>query len=536
MFIRKLLKRKDQINMTISDITRCIRNAHKRIFYRNTKLSGIARFLLMTHTPLKGEKVIFQHDSKDDSFNWRYDKNDKKHFITSTEKIHNVVNVKTKNSLALTTNFMKEVYRHELGHALYTERDSDILIQELKKFNIPFNLFNLFEDCFIEFKIVKDFPQFGKFFWHRYIDILDEAHTASEALYSLKLKEAMIRMHNSKSGNLTRFLPDVKFNSGLKEKVIYISNTQRKSEINSRLAITKYYREYCESDNIYLKADILNRWVLTFGSDVPHHYEGQNKVQGYQDQEKPKQSQIGNSNSDKGITSNIDYDNIENRGFGITEGERSLTNRIFSSLRPICKKAYSIRNAISTSGSRLYIKNAITRLENAFRSYRKTGSKLKMICFVDFSGSMRQTIMHLGGKEFLGALKLLSDRNIIDLKMIISFNEHNYDITNDSLSKIMEIEPCGSHENFDNNLKKYDSELKDQDLVLLFTDGYLTGNIPNEENYRRRGINLIASCICEKEYISKIRSYCDQYFTKSFIDSSPISLAKRLLEYSLKKV
>ena len=230
--------------MKLSDITRCIKNAHKRIFYRNTKLSGIARFLLMSQTPLKGEKVIFQHDPKDESFNWRYCKNEKKHFITSTEKIHNVVNVKTKNSLALTTNFMKEVYRHELAHALYTERDSSILITQLKKFNIPFNLFNLFEDCFIEFKIIKDFPQFGKFFWHRYIDILDEAHTASEALYSLKLKEAMIRMHNSKSGNLTRFLPDVKFNSGLKEKVIYISNTQRKSEINSRLAITKYYREY----------------------------------------------------------------------------------------------------------------------------------------------------------------------------------------------------------------------------------------------------------------------------------------------------
>jgi len=521
--------------MKISDIYQCIRNAHKRIFYRNKKLSGIARFLLTNSSNINSEKVIFKHDSSDDSFNWRYDMNDKKHYITSTEKIHSYVNVKTKNSLSLTTNFLKEVYRHELGHALYTERDSEKLIGELKKFNIPFSLFNLFEDCNIEYKIVNDFPQFGKFFWHRYMDIPEESDNASEALYTLKLKEAMYRMTNSKSGNLTRFLPKLKFNSGLKEKVIFMNSIQRPSEINSRLAIIKYYREYCEADNIFVKADIIKRWISTFGSEIPNHYEGQNKIHGNEDKKKKAGSKIGNVNSDKGITSNIDYDNIDNRGFGITEGERSLTNRIFSSLRPICKKAYSVRNAISTSGSRLYIKNAITRLENAFRSYRKTGSKLKMICFVDFSGSMRNTFLHLGGKEFLGALKLLNERNIIDLKMIISYNAYNYDITNHSISKLMELEPCGNHENFDNNLKKYDSDLKPQDLVLLFTDGYLTGNIPNEESYRRRGINLIASCICEKSQVSKIRRYCDQYFTKSFIDTSPISLAKRLLEYSMKK-
>ena len=119
--------------------------------------------------------------------------------------------------------------------------------------------------------------------------------------------------------------------------------------------------------------------------------------------------------------------------------------------------------------------------------------------------------------------------------MVISFNQFNYDITNRPLNDLMNIEPCGGHENFDNNLKKYDAILAKQDLCL-FTDGYLTGNIPDEPSYRKRGINLIASCICEESEVSRMRDACNSYFTKSFIDTNALSVSKRILEHCMKAI
>lgn len=522
--------------MKISDISRCIRNAYRRIFYRNKSLSGVARFLLSdSSSPIKGERIKFEHDSNSDSFHWRFDKDKNHHIITSSEKIHRITNVKTKNSLAHSTNFFKEVYRHELCHALYTDRNLEYIVEMLEDERIPFALFNLFEDARIEYKFLQDFPEYKKFFWNRYFDIDEKTDKASGAFYALKAKESMTRMTSSKSNNLTRYLPELTYKNTLKKRVIYYTQSGNKKELNATVAIANYYRDCCLCDSSLKTFRVVMRWVKTFGIEIPETYERNNKLDG-KDCSINTKSGIGKANSDSGITDNIDYDNISNRGYDITEGESNLMRRIYNALRPICKKAYSHRNAISTSGNRLYIKNAIARLENSFRSFRKSGNKLKIFCLVDFSTSMNNVIKHYGGKEFLGALKMLHDNNIIELRMVISFNQYNYDITNNSLNDLMNVEPCGAHENFDNNLKKYDSILSKQDLCLLFTDGYLTGNIPDEASYRKRGINLIASCICEESEVSRMRDACNSYFTKSFIDTNALSVSKRILEHCMKAI
>jgi hypothetical protein len=522
--------------MKITDISRCIRNAYRRIFYRNKSISGVARFLLSdSASPIKGERIKFEHDSNSDSFHWRFDKGNNQHIITSSEKIHKATNVKTRNSLAHSTNFFKEVYRHELCHALYTKRDLESIVKILEEERIPFALFNLFEDARIEYKFLQDFPIYKKFFWNRYFDIDEKTDKASGAFFVLKAKESMTRMISSKSNNLTRFLPELTYKNTLKKRVIYYTSSGNKKELNATVAIANYYKDVCNAPDSWVACRVVMRWVKTFGIEIPEVYKRESKLDGKECPLNGK-SGIGKGGSDKGITDNIDYEDILNRGFDATEGETNLMRRIYNALRPICKRAYSHRNTISTSGNRLYIKNAIARLENSFRSFRKSGNKLKVFCLVDFSTSMNNVIKHYGGKEFLGALKMLHDNKIIELRMVISFNQFNYDITNNPLNDLMNIEPCGGHENFDNNLKKYDAILSKQDLCLLFTDGYLTGNIPDEPSYRKRGINLIASCICDESEVSRMRDACNSYFTKSFIDTNALSVSKRILEHCMKAI
>ena len=73
--------------------------------------------------------------------------------------------------------------------------------------------------------------------------------------------------------------------------------------------------------------------------------------------------------------------------------------------------------------------------------------------------------------------------------------------------------------------------VKSSDVVLLFTDGFLTGNIVNEIQYRRQGIDLIACCIPNKYDLEEVRKNCNGYFTKTFIDRNPISLSKRIVKH-----
>lgn len=57
-------------------------------------------------------------------------------------------------------------YRHEFGHALFTERNMDRIQEALKRQGIPFSLFNLFEDARIEHAMRKAFST--RFNWEDY--------------------------------------------------------------------------------------------------------------------------------------------------------------------------------------------------------------------------------------------------------------------------------------------------------------------------------------------------------------------------------
>lgn len=527
--------------------------AWRRLFYRNPKLQGIGRRLLSDkNSKMYRNKMHFEIDNSIDTACWSFNGNE--HLIKCSSKcVKNVANVKTQQDSRLSTNLLKEVLRHELAHAHYTCRIGTKITDELQNEKIPFRLFNLFEDCFIEYMIVKDYPEYKKFFWHRFIDIDEKVNDASNAIYVLKLKEAFTRMKGSKSNNLTRFLPELDYQNGLHKKVRAHFNKKlrnglrmQSAEYKTNIAICKYYEAYIDASieyynhdsdkNLKNKISVLKAWIDSFGINAPKVYDKQNIVNGVADPNaKNAGFGIGTKNTDSGDTSNCDYDDICNRGYDMIPEEKAMSERLFGRLKPICKKAITSKNRLSVTGNKLHLKNAISRVENCFRSFGKSKAKLSIICFVDFSGSMTDTWKHNGGKEFISALKLLKERNLIDAKIIISWNQNNYEIHNDSINDILSIEPCGNHENLANNLIKYKDELKKNDLVLLFTDGCLTGNIPDEESYRKSGVELVASCICKEHDISYIRQHCNGYFTKSIIDTNPYSLSKRLLEYMIKK-
>ena len=91
---------------------------------------------------------------------WRWDEKERKH------KILIGLGNGLKEKFEKFPEYMKSFGFHEFSHSLYTERNMEGIQSEVELYNIPFSLFNLFEDARIEELWRKKFKR--KFEWIRY--------------------------------------------------------------------------------------------------------------------------------------------------------------------------------------------------------------------------------------------------------------------------------------------------------------------------------------------------------------------------------
>ena len=402
---------------------------------------------------------------------------------------------------------------------------------------IPFSLFNLFEDCRIEYKLVSEFTEHGKFFWHRYVDIKESADTASEALYVLKQNEALYKLMQCASqriSDLKRYLPDT--NNLNKYCTYYDRYNKSGRNMKTDTAICLYYQSFCNlSDGDNNSAiELLKCWLKSFGKDTPKDYNSEIVINGVVDPNADSNTTIVRTTEKDPIT-NVSYNDLNKNHIQIDPKIIRHSKNIARKLSSIVRNGGKTKTRLARIGSILKINKAITNETNCFKSLGKKSGKRKIVILIDHSGSMQDTWHIHGGKEFCSAFMLLNKQRLIDLNMIVSYDQFGYNITKHSIEDLMQLEPNGSHEALDTNLKKYSDVVSKADTVILFTDGYLTGNIVNESKWRANGTDLIACCLCNSNHIAKIRSKCNGYFTRSFIHSEPFALAQNLLRYITNK-
>jgi hypothetical protein len=521
--------------MNLRTLQKLIVNAMRRVQYKHTskRLGGFLHYVrrVDNKSSVYGQRFFLKISDTVPTACWRYNHAKNRHEIQVGLDCVKIANRETKSDVAKVTNFHKEVLRHEIGHALFTERSNDV-VEKLNDENIPFNLFNLFEDCRIEFLLTKNYPQFKKFFWFKYLDFSDSVKFASEAILNLKHKESMIRVHGSKSNSLMRFCPMI---SQSKPTVEYFYNDASQGNIKTKKAICNYYERACNAVNSMAVVQILKDFIQSFGLDVPSVYVYENVHNGVEDKNAKKiQSKHYAKQDDDGCSNNCEWSDITSTNH-VDESNVRYSKTIANSLRPLIKKFGRVRGKVSTRGSRLHLKNAIARCEQMFKMISSTKGKPTITMLIDFSGSMRDTWTANGGREFVSAFQILSEQNLINFNPIYSKDGYGYLLKNHSINDIMSIRTNGSHEALDNNLKRFFPMVKNSDVVLLFTDGFLTGNIVNEKEYREQKIDLIACCIPNESDVEKVRKYCNGYFTKSYIDTSAIGLAKRVVQHTLEK-
>jgi len=295
---------------------------------------------------------------------------------------------------------IKQVYRHEIGHALYSPR-SKVIFAIMKKEGIPFRLWNLFEDCRIEFKLWDNFRDLGLFYWHKYIETGKEITCATNALLEIKMRDAGARVERSKTLKVERFFP-----APDKNKFDLLG----KSYKWHRKTISWFYSRVIKlHDNEEAEmVELLKEWIKIYGAEVEgsegfaedspfsedeitgeeagaaeDSESSEVEDSGHEDstaEDKTGRTKVSKSGACEGI------ENFKVKSW-IDSGDQATSHRLFSQLLPIIKKARLSPEEIGRRG-KLYIKRAMQGLADCFRSSIPSDGKRKVYLLLDMSGSM----------------------------------------------------------------------------------------------------------------------------------------------------
>ena len=442
---------------------------------------------------------------------------------------------------------IKQIYRHEIGHALYSPRGKKFFA-EVKKEGLPFRLWNLFEDCRIEFKLWDDFKDLGLFYWHKYIETGKEITCPTNALLELKMRDSGARVSRSKTLKVERFFP-------AKDKIKF--DLKGKTYVWHRKTICGFYsRAICLLDSDHSgMLKLLNEWVKIYGAEVEGgsgfsedapftEDEITGEPEDYEDGE-PEPVAEDSDKSDK-------VGSVKKEAAGGPEGlehfkvypvvdptDKATTQRLFSQLLPIIKRARLSPDEIGRRG-KLYLKRAMVGLADCFRSSVPSDGKRKIYLLIDMSGSMGADYRN-GLGQIAASFAKLRDAGLVDLKVYLTKGNHAGKVRLANLSKakpdaFLMLRPDGGSEMIKDALDKTKLDLIDADACFILTDGDIVDE-PVEPNFwRSQGVDLVGVCVGSTEPDIRAKRYhMDKHFARSFISEAPSQLARRMLDYTMKK-
>lgn len=443
---------------------------------------------------------------------------------------------------------LKQIFRHEVGHALFSPRGKKFFAM-LKKDGLPFRLWNLFEDCRIEFKLWDNFKDLGLFYWHKYIAIGEDITCPTSALLELKMKEAGARVFRSKTLKVERFFP-------AKDKIKF--DLKGRTYNWHKKTICVFYRRAVVLSDKDEKGmiQLLKDWVKIYGAEVKGGSGfsedapfTEDEITGTpEDYEDAPAERTGASDTDK--TDKVG--SVEKSAVKGSEGlehfkvfshvdaaDKVTSQRLFSQLLPIIKKARLTPDEIGRRG-KLYLKRAMVGLADCFRSSVPSDGKRKIYLLIDMSGSMSYDYKN-GLGQIAASFAKLRDAGLIDLKVYLTKgNESGWkrlaNMSNAKPDAFLMLKPDGGSEMIKDALDKTKLDLMDADACFILTDGDIVDEAVEPNFWRSHGVDLVGVCVGSTDADIRAKRYhMDRHFSRSFISEAPSQLARRMLDYTMKK-
>lgn len=507
------------------------------------------RDLMLKRSPK--ERFHLRYEEGSGTASWKIGKHssgDPLHEITFYSELEQMFDAEAMND-TLKMQGCKNVFRHELGHALFTPRDPKNLIK-LKEEGIPFPLYNLFEDCRIEYKLVQNWKDYGLFYWHKFQRGFEKLEKPIEALYHLKLSEAGSRVARSKTLKTLRFLP------------LGLCSPEIKKE---RKRICYFYDSIIriEDDDFNGMLRLMRQWISIYGDEMPKTPSG-GILEGSINEDSLEEASEGSgaSEASKGSPdpkedvsrSGGEHERIEKSGskkaedlsdFHVKSRASDMAKREAlhkaSLLKPIIKKA-KLKPREAGRRGKFHVGRALQGLADAFLRSSPSNGKRDVYLLLDMSGSMNY-LWDAGMASLASAFFHLRDQDLINLKAFICKGDSGKailaDISRSPADLPLKLEPNGSEEMIKDALDKTSAHLISSDVCFILTDADIVDEPVDPNFWRRKGVDLVG-CVAHPEILESdritefLRQRMSEHFSRSFIESSSFALGRRMLRYAMR--
>ncbi len=433
------------------------------------------------------EPVQLLSQAQFDTACWRF--KERKHFVTVGEKL--AERLLPEGDLR---KYVRCYVRHEMAHARWTERNLNLIQQLLKdEGDLPFKLFNLFEDARIENldRELRNEP-FG---WLEHEDQADLAKPAAVFF-------GCVQFENSKA----ELRDHGKFRDGMDELLEEIWD---------------FYRRALQCETSIDVVRVVADWVQRFGAEPPEDYRmsGEEKAEEVtgkaltEESEEPDQSitQVDVAEASRGsVLLDPNEDN---------ELSPALLAKAVSKLERMLGQAGTEPGHV-WSGKRLD-GAAAARKEAPFRGKIQSKTRATKVCLiVDCSGSMKRGASGLlapiaAARYLVAAFSELTRKGLVEGGVILS-------IVEDGRAKwerfalplkpvtITGIEAYGDGEGLDAAISANLGLLRTMDRVIVVSDGLITDTPLDRAKMARSGV------IVEGAYLGRLTDKLQAELIKHF--------------------
>lgn len=457
---------------------------------------------------------------------WSWDSSRDRHIIKCGTSLDKFCNASTRMDDDKMKRFAQNIIRHETEHGIQSDRTNKVG-ETCADVNVPFRLWNLFEDCRIEFNSAIRPDGDGAFRWLNFHDVADKYSVASQLLWATKTNEAGIKKQPS------AYVP--KWTGA--ESMLY-----QGKEKKTRLIVLDFYRRACACASSMQLIPICQEWIEIFGAEVPDGI-ASDSINEARDPNAPMTDSL--QEKDGVLGDKFDDNHPQNKAAGEWSTKRKVMNdrqisRISRSLNKVINNAKVVKNKLTRNGHKLDATQAMQGSETPFLNRGRANGKRSLTLIIDMSGSMESTWVTHGGKEFTLAFRNLAKRNKIDLEILLTQNERwrakSYRVKKDDSDEwINSLKPDGNGEQVMKCMKRFDRIIKQSTTSVIFTDSCLCDDDINTQQYRNMGLNTIAAYIEPTEWkIKRGRARMNEHFARSVIATEANELATRLMREILK--
>jgi hypothetical protein len=376
-------------------------------------------------------------------------------------------------------NYLKSFYRHEVGHARFTERDLRGTSAQLKSIGVSFSTYNLFEDARIEHLMRKDF---GPFSW-------------------LKFETS----------------PEV--NKGSRAEVLFFSLVQAEGQEAALPPSTLEHPDYPEVLSFYQRAllpktssdlfPLLKEWVKRFGNSKDADSD---LSQGSELQQNPSlaqalddKSESVNNEKEKGSRENPPSEDRQTAEYDTEQAAQAANalSKLFES------KTLRVGTA-SPVGARFSARHEASGREAFRRKEVKSRGRKTVELFIDCSGSMRWEPFE-NARALVKALSILAQRGFVSGNVVLCGGSRpevmSLPVQESHLSKILATYP---REGLELALSQRLSECSKADEVMVFTDGRLVDAPVDKKFLHTRGIFTWGLYVGGTEVVEGLLKYFDK--------------------------